>query len=368
MEAYGFGTNVISWVGSFLSNKSQQVIINGTKSEEADVMSGIPQGSVLGPLLFVIFINDMPDDIRSELYLFADDTKIFNEISDEACKELLQESISDLFEWSQLWLLKFHPDKCRILSIGNRAREANKYTMGEKNLKVSEEGEKDLGILIDERLNFHDHISAKIKKANQIVGLIRRSFTYLDKEMMRQLITSLIRPHLEYGSCIWKPHTKNEMERIEAVQKRATKLIPELRELEYTDRLKHLNLPCLAFRRLRGDMIETYKIINDAYDKEVTEGIITMEEERAEGARPRRHQHKIKRQDYNTNRGKFKFSYRIRGIWNNLPEKVVNSENLNQFKNRLDGYWGKTEMYTNLDRVYTYEHSPVATHQVDLTL
>ena len=136
-------------------------------------------------------------------------------------------------------------------------------------------------------------MSAKIKKANQMVGLIRRSFTFLDRGMMRQLITSLIRPHLEYGSCIWKPHTKVDMEKIEAVQKRATKLIPELSGLEYSERLKRLNLPCLAFRRLRGDMIETYKIINSLYDTEVLEGIITLEGERLEGPRTRRLQHKI---------------------------------------------------------------------------
>ena len=137
-------------------------------------------------------------------------------------------------------------------------RHTHRYKIGGKELEHVFE-EKDLGVIVDADLSFEDHITAKVKKANQIMGLIRRSFAYLDEKSFVKLYTALVRPHLEYAQSVWSPHLKRFTDLIENVQIRATKLVDHLGNLEYSERLKRLNLPTLAFRRLRGDLIEMYK-------------------------------------------------------------------------------------------------------------
>ena len=122
--------------------------------------------------------------------------------------------------------------------------------------------EKDLGVIIDNQLKFHTHTSAAVKKANSILGLIKRSFVALDEDTLPLLFTSMVRPHLEYANIIWGPYFIGDIRAVERVQKRATKLIPILRNLPYRERLKKLNLPSLEHRRKRGDMITCYKIMN----------------------------------------------------------------------------------------------------------
>jgi len=140
------------------------------QSELAKVLSGIPQGSVLGPILFVIYINDLPDITNSTTYLFADDTKIINEIRSVRDALLLQDDIKILVERSNKWLLKFHPDKCRVLTLGKHQNivHAHNYLLNNQELEHVFE-EKDLGVLIDSNLKFDEHIAAEVKKVNTIV-------------------------------------------------------------------------------------------------------------------------------------------------------------------------------------------------------
>ena len=125
---------------------------------------------------------------------------------------------------------------------------------------------KDLGVITDQKLIFHNHTSAAIKKANSVLGLIKRSFAALDNTILPKLYMSMVRPHLEYGNVIWGPHFKGDMEASEKVQKRATRMIPDLRHLPYRNRLEALSLPSLSYRRRRGDMIMCYKIITNKID------------------------------------------------------------------------------------------------------
>jgi hypothetical protein len=279
LAAYGLNNQIICWVENFLLNRRQQVKVNDVTSEWNNVGSGIPQGSVIGPILFVLYINDMPNKVTSSCYLFADDTKIFRSIEDETSAKCLQDDLNILGRWSEDWLLKFHPKKCISMSIGNTTQPSYNYklisTKESHSLQWVHE-EKDIGVVIDDKLNFDTHINTKINKANSILGLIRRSYKYLDKETFIPLYKAMVRTQFDYASTIWSPYSMKHRDSIERVQRRATKQLPKMANLEYGERLKQLGLPTLAYRRQRGDMIEAYKITNNKYDKEVCQGILKM--------------------------------------------------------------------------------------------
>ena len=196
--------------------------------------------------------------------------------------------------------------------------------------------EKDLGVIIDSELTFADHISEKVKKANCLVGLIRRSFSYLDCSTFRKIYTAFVRPHLEYAQAIWAPHLRKYINMIENVQIRATKLVNGFGKLHYQERLMKLNLPTLANRRLRGDMIETYKHFRK-YDKEV---LSPSFQPRSRTSRVHNFQlHLLKAKDGLRGTQYNSFYFRIAKTWNNLPSEVVDAPNMNTFKNRLDKFW-----------------------------
>ena len=271
LHSYGIHPELIDWIEGFLLNRVQKVVVNGKESVNYKVTSGIPQGSVLGPLLFTIYINDLPETTRSNTFLFADDTKIFRQITNDNDHLIIQEDLNALTEWSNEWQLKFHPDKCKQLTIGGKKNDLQTYYMQLEgvlhNLQVSAE-ETGLGVTIDSKLTFDTHISNKINKATQMTRIIRRTFQFLDMDTFSPVYKCMVRPHLDYANSIWYPNKKTHNQAIENVHKRATKQLPGFHNLSYSDRLKKLRLPTLTYRRLRGDMIETYKIINNIYDKE----------------------------------------------------------------------------------------------------
>ena len=168
-------------------------------------------------------------------------------------------------------MLKFHPNKCKVLQIGKPRPEKYQYYMEEastgiKHILEYSDSEKDIGVHTDPNLSFDVHINDKVNKANKVMGLIRRTFLYMDSKMFLSLYKSLVRPILEYASVCWSPFLKRQIEQLEKVQRRATKLVPGFKNLEYVDRLKKLGLPTLKFRRTRGSMIELYKLTHNKYE------------------------------------------------------------------------------------------------------
>ena len=194
--------------------------------------------------------------------------------------------------------------------------------------------EKDLGIIIDQSLKFEHHIDISVKKANKIMGLIRRTFNCLDPSTFRALFTALVRPIVEYGHAVWNPYHKGAIRKIESVQRNATKMVNGLKDTPYIDRLRTINLPTLRFRRMRGDMIETYKIINGLYDR-TSAPVLDRAQRSSRGHQFKLFQRRTNRLDIRKNF----FTNRIVGLWNALPTEVVNANSLNSFKNRLDKSW-----------------------------
>ncbi|MES9884664.1 MAG: reverse transcriptase family protein, partial [Sedimenticola sp.] len=336
LKGYGIRGNVLKWIQSILDNRKQRVSLNGEYSKWSNVTSGIPQGSVIGPTLFLIYINDLPEVVQNTVKMFADDTKIFARVNNMHESNVLQNDINSLTTWSEKWQLKFNASKCKHMHIG---KETNlpEYTMIQSGteIKIEEvQEEKDLGVILDNKLKFTSHIQASVKKANRNLGIIKRTFKYMDKVMFLNLYKSLIRPHLEYASTVWSVIYKKECILIENVQRRATKLIKNMENKIYSDRLKMLGIPSLQYRRTRSDMVEVFKILN-GIDKADKDQLFQMNNEN----RIRGHNWKLKKKQFRLDVRKQTFSQRVINVWNGLPENVVSADSLNIFKGRLNDHW-----------------------------
>ena len=292
-----------------------------------------------------MYINDLPDEVlMSWLLLFADDSKVSKVIAEERHSLQLQRDLHAMYLWSEKWLLKFHKDKLKVVTITsrNRTAEEREYFVGTMRVTRST-CEKDLGIHIDHKLSFKTHVDEKVKTAQRMMGAIRRSFRYLTADMFKLLYKSLVRVHLECSTVVWNPHTKEQIDQIEGVQRRATKMLPNMKDLSYEERLRTLELPTLMYRRMRGDMLEVFKLINDYYDSDVNLHLLTRNEMNTSITRG--HSKALYQSHSRLDVRKHSFSQRVVTIWNKLPEHVVTAPSINAFKNRFDEHWKSCPIY-----------------------
>lgn len=363
LDAYGITSDVLGWISNFLSDRTQQVVINGACSELTPVTSGVPQGSVLGPVLFLIYVSDVSHLLTNFCKLFADDTKLFSRVFDEEqSTSSLQEDVTRLTSWTELMLMKYNLDKCHILHLGKKNPQAKyviptthnlkekgqsvSYTVFPYDMKAVTE-EKDLGVIIDDQLSFKSHIETKVKIANKMLGIVRRTFKYMDSDIFLRLYKSIVRPHLEYASVVWSPTTKQYQDKIESIQRRATRSVPSIAHLSYSERLKSLKLPTLHYRRLRSCMIFLYK-----YTHGLVKINLNSECEKCNNPNAlqpslgttRGHNFKFQIQHHPGQRNKF-FTARALEIWNRLGSSTVNASSINAFKNRLSADPGMPNQY-----------------------
>ena len=251
-KAYNLGLRgqLYTWIENFLNNRRQRVMVGQSKSEWAPVISGIPQGSVLGPVLFLLFINDMPDRVNSMIKLFADDAKLFRAIENIDDYTSLQDDIDRLHKWSIDWQLPFNVSKCKIMHMGKKNPE-HTYTMNDIELETVKL-ENDLGVTFDIDMKFQQHINKMVAKANSRVGIVRRCFSRLDVDSIKTLYKSFVRPILEYCMTVWNPLYQYQVNEIEKIQRRITKIPSAIKHLPYEDRLRKLNLTTLLYRRGRS--------------------------------------------------------------------------------------------------------------------
>jgi hypothetical protein len=200
------------------------------------------------------------------------------------------------------------------------------------------EEEKDLGVTFRSSLGFRKHISEKSKKANSMFGIIRRSFRHLDIPTFLPLYKGMVRSHLDFAASVYHPSLKADIEKIEAVQRRAAKQLPGMKNLPYADRLRKLKLPALTYRRTRADMIEIFKATSGLYKSQHCT-FIKMQERETTRQGNRGHPKKIFPTHSRTNTRKEAFCNRNATLWNSLPQHVVNAPSINSFKARLDGHW-----------------------------
>ena len=230
LKGYGIKGKIYDGIKDLLSNRKQLVVINGKFSHWISVTSGIPQGSVLGPILFLIFITDLPDVLNCCMKLFADDAKLYIAIINCHDEEILKQNLDNSDIWAEILDMDFNTKKCKHMRLGAKT-PLQQYTMKSGVERVSLEwvtSEKDLGVTVDNKLLFREHISKKSALANRNLGILFKSFTYLDKEVFLCLYKSLVRPHIEYATAILSPMYKKDAVVTENIQRRATRMVKDL--------------------------------------------------------------------------------------------------------------------------------------------
>lgn len=324
LEFYGLNQSIISIVRDFLTGRLIKVKVGDSLSDSRGNSSGVPQGSVLGPLLFVLFVNDLPCKLASHCKLFADDLKL---IVNPTKKPVIERDLKLLENWQNDWNLYFNLEKCKVLHIG-KSNLKHTYSFLDGVLAATS-SEKDLGISFDEGLNFSSHIKSIIARAKGLISWILRHIISRDKDIMLRIYKTLIRPNLEYCTQIWAPTPRHgnwqTIFNLESVQRQYTSQIRYCIELSYENRLKLLGLTTLLERRMRGDLIEVFKILNGYSNygqnffklSEKTGNLIVKTGQRM-------------KLDF--------FGNRVVKYWNRLPDRVKMSSSINNFKKNIDEY------------------------------
>ena len=231
LKSHGMGNSIINWLEQWLTDRRQRVVVDGEVSSWKSVLSGVPQGSVLGPILFLVYIDDLEEGVTGNILKFADDTKLFRKTKQIGYKKKLQDDIDKLVRWSEKWQMLFNFGKCKCLHTGPGNTGMN-YEMGGTILSKTVK-EKDLWVSMNANMKVSGQCRIAASKGNQVIGMIRRNITYKEKSLIVPMYKAIVRPHLEYCIQAWSPDIRKDIDMLEKIQRRATKLIPGLKDLRY---------------------------------------------------------------------------------------------------------------------------------------
>lgn len=327
LEHFGVRGKLLRLLEGFLTVRTFQVRVDSSLSKEHKVHSGVPQGSVLGPLLFITYISDLYQGLHTNNATFADDGNLYT--NPLLHRVDLQMDLNNIKAWTHKWGMPLNDYKCTVLHIGKNNPNFNYFFEQTEITPVTKQ--RDLGVTLTYDLKWDTHITQMSKKANSMIYLIQTAFKDLSKEMILKLYKSYVRPKLEYAQTIWNPYYIKDIEQIERVQRRITRLPQELKNLSYEERLLRLNLTTLRDRRIRGDLIETHKILNGYYACNLRDIFHLNLNINLRG-----HNQKLSKERCNKLLRRNFLNNRVVYNWNRLSADTINSTSKNQFKNRLD--------------------------------
>ena len=349
LKVYGLSEKYINWIYSFLSDRRQFVFINGARSYEANVESGVPQGSVLSTLLFIVFINDLSEHVNhSQMFTFADDTKIVRPINGVQDTILLQEDLYSIIKWSNNNNMVLNRDKFELICHKHRKNNQclnffhqlpfqsiyDAYSTGESIILPSD-NVKDLGVFIDNELNWDKHISYLCQNGRRLVAWILSVFYARDRSTMLTLFNSLIRSRLEYCSQIWDPGKITQINDLEQLQRSFTYKIIYMDNLNYWDRLTELKIFSLQRRREKLTLIYVWKIRNSVVPNDINLEFLFND---------RKSCFKAVVKPMPKVRGRiltmYESSFQIKAakLWNKIPGVITKIDSLTLFKKKLNNY------------------------------
>ena len=264
LDAYGIKGNLLQLINDFLCNRSQKTRVGSSLSGSVSLSSGVVQGSCLGPLLFIIYINDLPEmfDTAVVTKMYADDVKLYTNVHCAAGGHQLQANLTKLFNWSTIWQLPISVKKCAVMAIGKNTSQLTtpSLTLGHSSIPAVE-SISDLGVTVHRSLTFASHICNVVRKASVRMNLMFKCFTTRHNHTLIRGYKVYVRPILEHCSIIWSPYRVKDIKAIETVQRKFTKRLNGLQYKSYADRLLATNLESLQERRIKSDLIFAYKIL-----------------------------------------------------------------------------------------------------------
>ena len=343
LRLLGFDNALVNWIESFLVGRTMAVSVSGKLSSERLVTSGVPQGSVLGPILFLIYANFITKDVRSEWKAFADDYKVCVSyprnatVCDVNPAQALQRDLNSICQVSKSWNLRLNPSKCYAMRFG-RGVHSNEdltcYYIEDHQLQYVD-SYKDLGVIVDTSLRFHQHIRVLTGKAGGLMGELLRSTVCRTKEFMVTIFVSNIRPLIDYCSCLWNVGYLEDIHRLESLLRRWTREIEGLAGLDYVTRLKTIGLYSIQGRLLRADIIKIWKSFNANVDVGISDMF-----EMARDVGTRGHSLKMSIPVCRSEMLRRSFAVRRVALWNSLPPNIVGASSINTFKRLLDDFLG----------------------------
>ena len=333
LHHYGIGGKTNKWIESFLSTRTQTVVLDGERSYEGEVVSGVPQGSVLGPCLFLYYINDLPEGLSSKIRLFADDTIIYIAVSSTEDATILQADLDRLADWETKWMMEFHPAKCQVLTITKKRKQIrHNYTLRGTSLEHVNAA-KYLGVTFTSDLRWNTHITNISNKANRTLGFIRRNLQIQNEQLKITAYNTLVRPQLEYASSVWDPHTINNINKLEKVQRTAARYVKNRwrRKSSVGNMIQQLGWPPLSQRREQQRLGTMYKIHHGQVEVNINHQYIQPAQRSTRTSHALAYQLPYSANTYHQN------SYFPRTVtaWNALPETIVMAPSVEAFKARL---------------------------------
>ena len=330
LKYYGIRGSTLKWIEDFLTGRTQQVVVDGEVSDVAPVTSGVPQGSVLGPFLFLAFINDMPECVTSRCRLFADDSIIYRKVDNDDDAGALQKDLDALQKWESDWGMSFNPIKCNTIHVSRKRQPSTHvYTLKETPLETVADATY-LGVTLSDNLDWHKQTAKVVAKANRSLGFVRRNVRTATKETKVLAYQALVRPITEYASTVWSPHQRDLIQDLEMTQRRAARYVTKQygRHDSVTKMLEDLGWETLEQRRAKARTVMTYRIVNGLVAIPDSQMIPTTEKTRG-------HSKKFRQIGTKTNYHKHSFFPSSITLWNSLPDSLATADSIEIFRTRL---------------------------------